>query len=351
MRLTSVQTQTLAMWTLSALLPRLAFSSIRLEGWLVIRLETTTGIMRHRGEVAFFEEHCDLFFGSYVPVDITDVTSMLIEQKFTPLPRRDEVRLLQDGSTTQGVLYATTSVMANAPEPVGNFSAILQVIVAANSDWFYISLNDLAYSLNITLFQDASIISALEVGAYPTTPAPSPVDPPRPATAAPMETLSPIHPEATMEALSPTVPPSSVPSMVPVAAIPKPGAMDDAAFESAINIPIQIPSHAGRGETTSVLDWPLRGSLTINRDGSITYVPRTGFVGVDSFNLDSKQHEPHSVSLQDESQRTVVQRLCHHPPSWWYLLFLQQCYRKGDAQICDLYRIDCGPRNHFRWQS
>jgi outer membrane protein assembly factor BamB len=81
-------------------------------------------------------------------------------------------------------------------------------------------------------------------------------------------------------------PSAPAPSMVPTALAPTTDAMDDAAFETAINTPIQIPSRARSGETTNVLDWPLRGSLTINSDGSITYVPRTGFFGADSFNLE-----------------------------------------------------------------
>jgi hypothetical protein len=58
-------------------------------------------------------------------------------------------------------------------------------------------------------------------------------------------------------------------------------------FETTVNTPAQIPSRAGNGETMKVLDYPLSGGLNIESvDGTITYIPSPGFVGVDSFNVE-----------------------------------------------------------------
>jgi hypothetical protein len=166
----------LSLLTLSALLCPLAISSLDLEGAIIIRIEATTGEMSE-AEIAIFEEHCDMFFESKLLIEnntITNITSSLAGQEFTPMTRR--TRILQDAAAV-GVLYASTNVTAIATEPVDDFSAVLKETVEGNSDWFYISLNDLATPANITLFAGASIVTVLDAGAAPTTSAPATLAP------------------------------------------------------------------------------------------------------------------------------------------------------------------------------
>jgi hypothetical protein len=191
----------LSLLTLSALLFPAAISSADLEGALTIRIESTKGEMTD-SDIAIFEEHCDMFFESNLPiVNITNITSTLAGQEFTPMTTR-RTRILQDAAVV-GVLYATTNVSAIASEPVDDFSAVLKETVEGNSDWFYISLNDLASTVNSTLFEGASIVTVLDVGASPTTPAPITPAPsfPPPPKAAPPPTAPKPKPE---EGLKPT---------------------------------------------------------------------------------------------------------------------------------------------------
>jgi Bacterial Ig domain len=115
-------------------------------------------------------------------------------------------------------------------------------------------------------------------------------------------------------------PPPTVTTEYPVSPTPSVmKALGNLAFETAMNTPLQIPSPASSGETMRVLNWPLRGNLTINSDGSITYVPRTGFAGANSFNLEICDTVDQSCRVERISVFVTADKTSSNR---WYLLSL-----------------------------